>query len=183
MKSITRDHTDNATIERYGDGVAVLDMDGHLRELKYSVPLSPRVTRRASWNGVVDGLGRVQHPVGFLEDERRPDRDKPRPCNKPLSNHITDDELIADFIALGNKKAIADKYMLKYDVIKNRFNKINAKSPGAIDTRVRDEEILNLWDSGKSVVQISLLKKMDHRAIRRILNKCGVINTSFKKPD
>lgn len=74
MKAITRDHTDNTPLERYGDGVAVLDMQGHLRELKYSVPLSPRVTPRASWSGVVDGMGNVQHPIGFLEGEKRPDR-------------------------------------------------------------------------------------------------------------
>ena len=122
MKAITRDHTDNATIERYGDGVAVLDMDGHLRELKYSVPLSPRATRRASWSGVVDGMGNVQHPIGFLDGEERTDRTKDNrpPAVKEVAPEIIQREkdIVAQWEAGISVSQIARKYNGNHQMVR-----------------------------------------------------------------
>ena len=178
MKAITRDHTDNATIERYGDGVAVLDMDGHLRELKYSVPLSPRVTRRASWSGVVDGMGNVQHPIGFLDGEERPDRNLPKPSNKPKSIHISDAELIADYLELGSKKAVADKYELNVEIMNKRYKKIGFEKLRQTYFEKRDGEVVALWRRGASLAKILKQTKVGYRAAYRILDAAGIRNIS-----
>lgn len=53
--NVSFDRTENTTINRYGYGVAALDMNGRFRELAGTVPLSPRKPVRASckkpWRG------------------------------------------------------------------------------------------------------------------------------------
>jgi len=165
----------NDTITRYGHGVEVLGLDGKLRELKYSVPTAPRVRRKPSCLGVVDGAGNIQHPIGFLEGEKRTDRIE-IPRDKVGSKNLTDDQLMEVYIRTGSKAAVAKHFAISYDAVKGRFARMDADTPAMRQINERNERIATEWQEGKTVVELSKIHKLDHRKIRQILNKSGFLN-------
>ena len=62
--TITRDHTPNTAVPFYGHGIECLDMNGHLRTIPGTVPLSPRKPVKPSCEAVVRGDGEPQDSVG-----------------------------------------------------------------------------------------------------------------------
>ena len=170
MKPFTRNHDDLSVTERHGYGVVVLDLDGNERELKYSVPLSADRPTKASWIGVVDGLGRIQHPIGWLDGER--------PEIAPQCTRLShSDAEIAEMVKeMGTRQAVADLLGVKADSICRAVNRFNKGDNRAAIIAERNERVIAHFQECGRVSWCARKEKIDHHTVRTILKNAGFTN-------
>ena len=105
MKPFTRNHDELTVQERHGYGVVVLDLDGKGRELAHSVPLAPRQPVTASYSGVVDGLGRIQHAIGKFDRSEAHER-----VNVKITDGLDVEEIIKTYKLYSSQESTARKF-------------------------------------------------------------------------
>lgn len=170
MNPFTRNHDEPTVQERHGYGVVVLDLDGHSRELAHSVPLTPRQPVTASYSGVVDGLGRIQHPIGWLDGER--------PQLAPQVTRLvnTDAEIAAMVDELGTRQAVADLLGVKADSICRAVKRHQSGNGKAELIAARNERVIAHFQECGRVSWCAKKEKIDHHTVRTILRNAGFTN-------